>query len=214
MPFPYWNRLNLHIQLIFHWTFLWTKISFRRFSPYAVFFNPFQMIFFFYNSSRYLIVNQPKRRCLSSLSPHSGDDAINTHLTPIRKRDILRTLYKYVVSVCTTGPVSSGKYLGKSSQSVLRSTNFAFSDSDDKNPDVHKPREMFMNFQFYKCHAIINDIYLMLVLYPVGLPNHYIRWNQLNVILISSWDDNHLFLFRSISQNTLKILTCEKSCKW
>ena len=50
-----------------------------------------------------------------------------------------------------------------------------FSDPEDKNAVPHKPKEMFMNFQFYKCHAIINDIHLMLVLYPIGLPNHYIR---------------------------------------
>jgi len=43
----------------------------------------------------YLIINYEKRRCLSSLSPHSGD--VHSHLTPVRKRDILRTFYKTIV---------------------------------------------------------------------------------------------------------------------
>ena len=52
-------------------------------------------IFFFFLNSRYLLINYEKRRSLSSLSPHSGD--VPTHLTPVRKRDILRTFYKTVV---------------------------------------------------------------------------------------------------------------------
>ena len=44
----------------------------------------------------YVLINTEKRRSLSSLSPQAMGDA-HSHLTPVRKRDILRTFYRTVV---------------------------------------------------------------------------------------------------------------------
>lgn len=59
----------------------------------------------FYVLTRYLLVNTEKRRSLSSLSPHStSGDAQHSHLTPVRKRDILRTCYKTIVGTLINLP--------------------------------------------------------------------------------------------------------------
>jgi len=114
----------------------------------------------------YLLINYEKRRSLSSLSPHSGD--VHTHLTPVRKRDILRTFYKTVVGNMISLP-------GAASAESLDST------------------EVFMNFEYYVCHAWKKEPYLILILYPTGLHNHFMR---------------------SITRDALRVLTCDKNCKW
>nr|CAG4651027.1 EOG090X07E6 [Simocephalus serrulatus]SVE94279.1 EOG090X07E6 [Simocephalus serrulatus] len=115
------------------------------------------------NVLSYLLVNVDKRRSLSSLSPYSTSGDVHSHLTPVRKRDILRTFYKTVVGTLIN------------------------------LPDSHDSNEVFMNFEYYSLHALVSDVYLLLILYPSGLPNHYLR---------------------SITRTTLKILTHEKNCKW
>nr|CAG4637060.1 EOG090X07E6 [Ceriodaphnia reticulata]SVE72977.1 EOG090X07E6 [Ceriodaphnia reticulata] len=100
------------------------------------------------NVLSYLVINTEKRRSLSSLSPHSMSGDAHSHLTPVRKRDILRTFYKTVVGTMISLPGSQ--------------------DSLDS-------KEVFMNFEYYSLHALVSDIYLILVLYPSGLHNHFLR---------------------------------------
>lgn len=45
----------------------------------------------------YVVLNTEKRRSLSSLSPNLVSGDAHSHLTPVRKRDILRTFYRTVV---------------------------------------------------------------------------------------------------------------------
>ena len=33
-----------------------------------------------------------------------------------------------------------------------------------------------MNFEYYSLHALVSDVYLILVLYPSGLHNHFLRY--------------------------------------
>lgn len=54
--------------------------------------------------SSYLVVNTEKRRSLSSLSPHSTSGDAHSHLTAVRKRDILRTFYKTIVGTMINLP--------------------------------------------------------------------------------------------------------------
>ncbi len=54
--------------------------------------------------SSYLVVNTEKRRSLSSLSPHSTGGDAHSHLTAVRKRDILRTFYKTIVGTMINLP--------------------------------------------------------------------------------------------------------------
>nr|SVE77043.1 EOG090X07E6 [Daphnia lumholtzi] len=117
------------------------------------------------NVLSYLVMNTEKRRSLSSLSPHTTSGDVHSHLTSVRKRDILRTFYKTIVGTMINLPGST--------QTVSK--------------------EVFMNFEYYSLHALVSDLYLILVLYPSGLHNHYLR---------------------SITRTTLKILTHEKNCKW
>nr|SVE82530.1 EOG090X07E6 [Daphnia magna] len=117
------------------------------------------------NVLSYLVMNTEKRRSLSSLSPHTTSGDVHSHLTSVRKRDILRTFYKTIVGTMIDLP--------------------------GPTPTVSK--EVFMNFEYYSLHALISDVYLILVLYPSGLHNHYLR---------------------SITRTTLKIITHEKNCKW
>nr|SVE91179.1 EOG090X07E6 [Daphnia sinensis] len=117
------------------------------------------------NVLSYLVMNTEKRRSLSSLSPHTTSGDVHSHLTSVRKRDILRTFYKTIVGTMIDLPGST--------QTVSK--------------------EVFMNFEYYSLHALVSDVYLILVLYPSGLHNHYLR---------------------SITRTTLKILTHEKNCKW
>nr|CAG4642556.1 EOG090X07E6 [Evadne anonyx] len=107
----------------------------------------------------YLLINYEERRALSSLTPQSGD--VPTHLTAVRKRDILRTFYKTVVGNMISLPGDS--------------------------------KEVFMNFEYYVCHAWKKEPYLMLILYPTGLHNHFMR---------------------SITRDALRLLSCDKNCKW
>ena len=61
---------------------------------------------------RYLLIHLTKRRCLSSLCPHSTTgDAHSTHLTLVRKRDILRTFYRSVVGTLLTIPTSGDSFI-------------------------------------------------------------------------------------------------------
>nr|SVE80765.1 EOG090X07E6 [Daphnia magna] len=124
------------------------------------------------NVLSYLVMNTEKRRSLSSLSPHTTSGDVHSHLTSVRKRDILRTFYKTIVGtmIDLPGPTQTG--------------------SEDSS---QVSKEVFMNFEYYSLHALISDVYLILVLYPSGLHNHYLR---------------------SITRTTLKILTHEKNCKW
>nr|SVE70465.1 EOG090X07E6 [Daphnia similis]SVE71720.1 EOG090X07E6 [Daphnia similis] len=117
------------------------------------------------NVLSYLVMNTDKRRSLSSLSPHTTSGDVHSHLTSVRKRDILRTFYKTIVGtmIDLPGPTQTGS------------------------------KEVFMNFEYYSLHALVSDVYLILVLYPSGLHNHYLR---------------------SITRTTLKMLTHEKNCKW
>ncbi|XP_046440073.1 protein fuzzy homolog [Daphnia pulex] len=124
------------------------------------------------NVLSYLVVNTEKRRSLSSLSPHSTSGDAHSHLTAVRKRDILRTFYKTIVGTMINLPSATQ------------------SDSEDAS---HDSKEVFMNFEYYSLHALISEMHLILVLYPSGLHNHYLR---------------------SITRSTLKILTHEKNCKW
>nr|CAG4639232.1 EOG090X07E6 [Daphnia magna]SVE81358.1 EOG090X07E6 [Daphnia magna]SVE83111.1 EOG090X07E6 [Daphnia magna] len=117
------------------------------------------------NVLSYLVMNTEKRRSLSSLSPHTTSGDVHSHLTSVRKRDILRTFYKTIVGTMIDLP----------------------------GPTQTVSKEVFMNFEYYSLHALISDVYLILVLYPSGLHNHYLR---------------------SITRTTLKILTHEKNCKW
>nr|SVE89303.1 EOG090X07E6 [Daphnia sinensis] len=117
------------------------------------------------NVLSYLVMNTEKQRSLSSLSPHTTSGDVHSHLTSVRKRDILRTFYKTIVGTMIDLPGST--------QTVSK--------------------EVFMNFEYYSLHALVSDVYLILVLYPSGLHNHYLR---------------------SITRTTLKILTHEKNCKW
>nr|SVE73598.1 EOG090X07E6 [Daphnia atkinsoni] len=114
------------------------------------------------NVLSYLVMNTEKRRSLSSLSPHTMTGDVHSHLTAVRKRDILRTFYKTIVGTMIDLPGST-------------------------------QTEVFMNFEYYSLHALVSDVYVILVLYPSGLHNHYLR---------------------SITRTTLKILTHEKNCKW
>ena len=45
-----------------------------------------------------------------------------------------------------------------------------------------------MNFEYYTGHAVVVDTYLILVLYPAGLHNHFIRFvsRELTECLIQS----------------------------
>nr|SVE75796.1 EOG090X07E6 [Daphnia hispanica] len=124
------------------------------------------------SNERYLVMNTEKRRSLSSLSPHTMSGDAHSHLTAVRKRDILRTFYKTIVGTMIElpGPIQTG--------------------SEESS---HISKEVFMNFEYYSLHALVSDVYLILVLYPSGLHNHYLR---------------------SITRTTLKILTHEKNCKW
>lgn len=37
-------------------------------------------------------------------------------------------------------------------------------------------KEVFMNFEYYTLHALVSEFYLILVLYPSGLHNHFLRF--------------------------------------
>lgn len=41
--------------------------------------------------------------------------------------------------------------------------------------DAQETNEVFMTFEYYSLHAIASDVYLMLILYPSGLHNHFLR---------------------------------------
>nr|SVE75166.1 EOG090X07E6 [Daphnia dolichocephala] len=124
------------------------------------------------SNDSYLVVNTEKRRCLSSLSPHTVSGDVHSHLTAVRRRDILRTFYKTVVGTMLDLPGSTQQGSEDSSQIS---------------------KEVFMNFEYYSLHALVSDVCLILVLYPSGLHNHYLR---------------------SITRTTLKTLTHEKNCRW
>ena len=49
---------------------------------------------------------------------------------------------------------------------------FKYAGSDDS----HNSKEVFMNFEYYSLHALVSDVYLILVLYPSGLHNHFLRY--------------------------------------
>nr|CAG4647953.1 EOG090X07E6 [Moina brachiata]SVE93050.1 EOG090X07E6 [Moina brachiata] len=122
------------------------------------------------NVISYLILNTEKRRSLSSLSPYSASSGdAHSHLTSIRKRDILRNFYRTIVGTMIMLPDSA----------------------ESKPPNI--PQEVFMNFEYYSLHALESDCYIIMILYPSGLHNYYMR---------------------SITRSTLKVLTCDKNCKW
>nr|CAG4646306.1 EOG090X07E6 [Macrothrix elegans] len=103
------------------------------------------------NILSYLLINLEKHRSISSLAPHASSKDVHSHLTSVRKRDILRTCYRTVMG------------------SMIQL------DGSNGNQNTNDSKEVFMNFEYYTVHALVFDSYGFLVLYPSGLHNYYLR---------------------------------------
>lgn len=119
------------------------------------------------------MINYEERRSLSSLTPHSGD--VHTHLTAVRKRDILRTFYKTIVGNMISLP--GGRVLKSlhSKWNLLKKGRNFYLNFEVESADSQDSTEVFMNFEYYVCHAWKKEPYLILILYPTGLHNHFMR---------------------------------------
>lgn len=108
---PFSSQPSLAIQPTFLLILLWIRMFSRKYYYFQLIICycrakliDYNCYFLFSVFSSYLVMNAEKRRSLSSLSPHSSSGDVHSHLTTVRKRDILRTFYKTIVGTMINLP--------------------------------------------------------------------------------------------------------------